>query len=225
MSMASHGVPLVGRDDELRVLTGMLERVGVRGGAVVVRGEAGIGKSALLAAASRLAAAGGLRVLRTAGVESETHVAFAGLQQLLRPVVGQVEMLPGPQRGAVSVALGRADAAAADLFLIALGTLSLVSEAATRAPVLLVVEDVQWLDRASADVLAFVARRLEFEPVISWKRLSIVDIRPVRSCWRWRRWRAGARRRCCMWACGTRGHCSPLTPTPRSCSRQRCGPI
>jgi DNA-binding CsgD family transcriptional regulator len=164
--MAPQALPLIGRDGELRILTGAVERVRDRGGAVVVRGEAGIGKSALLAEAGRLAAAGGLSVLRTTGVEAETHVPFAGLQQLLRPVVGQVEVLPGPQRDAVSAALGRTDAVPPDLYLIALGTLNLVSEAASRAPVLLVVEDAQWLDRASADVLAFVARRLEFEPVV-----------------------------------------------------------
>ncbi|MGB3440590.1 MAG: AAA family ATPase [Actinophytocola sp.] len=166
MVTVAKGVPLVGRDAELRLLGGLVERVRETGGSVVVRGEAGIGKSALLLAAGRMAADGGLRVLRTAGVEAESQVAFAGLYQLLRPVVGQVEELPGPQRDAVSAAFGGMHGVAPDLFLIALGTLNLVADAAARAPVLLVVEDVQWLDRASADVLAFVARRLEFEPVV-----------------------------------------------------------
>lgn len=166
MSTASESVPLVGRGAELRLLGDLVERVRETGAAVVVRGEAGIGKSALLVEASRMAASGGLRVLRTAGVEAEAQVAFAGLYQLLRPVVGQIEDLPEPQRATVSAAFGGNDAVAPDLFLIALGTLNLVAEAAARVPVLLVVEDVQWLDRASADVLAFVARRLEFEPVV-----------------------------------------------------------
>lgn len=166
MSTASENASLVGRGAELRLLGGLVERVRDTGGAVVVRGEAGIGKSALLLEAGRMAAARGLRVLRTAGVEAEARVPFAGLYQLLRPVVGQVEELPAPQRDAVSAAFGGTEAAAPDLFLIALGTLNLVAAAAARAPVLLVVEDVQWLDRASADVLAFVARRLEFEPVV-----------------------------------------------------------
>ena len=166
MSTASEGVPLIGRGAELRLLGGLVERVRDAGGAVVVRGEAGIGKSALLAEAGRMAAAAGLRVLRTAGVEAETRVAFAGLYQLLRPVVDQIEELPGPQRDAVSAAFGGTKVVSPDLFLIALGTLNLVAEAAARVPVLLVVEDVQWLDHASADVLAFVARRLEFEPVV-----------------------------------------------------------
>jgi DNA-binding CsgD family transcriptional regulator len=166
MSTASEGVPLVGREAELRLLGDLVERVRDAGGAVVVRGEAGIGKSALLLEAGRMAVAGGVRVLRTAGVEAEAQVAFAGLYQLLRPVVGQLDELPGPQRDAVSAAFGGTKAVAPDLFLIALGTLNLVAEAAARVPVLLVVEDVQWLDRASADVLAFVARRLDFEPVV-----------------------------------------------------------
>lgn len=166
MSIGSERAPLVGREAELRLLGDLVGRVGDGGGAVVVRGEAGVGKSALLAAAGRLAAESDVRVLRTAGVEAEAQVPFAGLYQLLRPIVGQVAELPGPQRAAVSAAFGGTDGAAPDLFLIALGTLNLVAEAAVRAPVLLVVEDVQWLDRASADVLAFVARRLDFEPVV-----------------------------------------------------------
>ena len=166
MSMARHAAPLVGRETELAFLGDRVGRVRDGGGAVVVRGEAGIGKSALLAAAGRSATAAGLRVLSTAGVESETRVAFSGLYQLLRPVLGEVESLPGPQRGAVLAAFGRTDAVAPDLFLIALATLNLLGEAATRAPILLVIEDAHWLDRASADVLVFVARRLDFEPVV-----------------------------------------------------------
>jgi DNA-binding CsgD family transcriptional regulator len=141
-------------------------RVRDRGGAVVVRGEAGIGKSALLVEAGRLATAAGLRVLMTAGVESETKVAFSGLYQLLRPILGKVDTLPATQRTAVLAALGRAEAETPDLYLVALATLNLLAEAAAHEPHLLLVEDAQWLDRASGDVLVFVARRLEFEPVV-----------------------------------------------------------
>jgi DNA-binding CsgD family transcriptional regulator len=166
MSLARHAAPLVGRGAELAVLRERIDSIRDAGGAIVVRGEAGIGKSALLREAGRLATAAGLRVLTTAGVESETQVAFSGLDQLMRPVLGEVGILPGPQRRALLAAIGRTDAAAPDLFLIALATLNLLGEAATRAPILLLVEDAHWLDRASADVLGFVARRLDFEPVV-----------------------------------------------------------
>ena len=157
---------LLGRAQELHVLNGLVERVREGGGALVLRGEPGIGKSALLIEAGRVAAAGGLRVLTTAGVQSETRVAFAGLYQLLRPVLGNVEQLPGPQRKALSAALGDTDAVVPDLFLIALATLNVLAESAVGRPVVVLVDDAQWLDPASAEVLAFVARRLAFEPVV-----------------------------------------------------------
>src|SRR5262245_24189881 len=94
----SPSTTLIGRDSELKLLRGWVERIRQQGSAMLVRGEAGIGKSALLTEASRLAAANGARVLWTAGVESEAHLAFAGLEQLLRPVMSHVEELPRPQR-------------------------------------------------------------------------------------------------------------------------------
>lgn len=133
---------------------------------MLVRGEAGIGKSALLLETTGNAAARGMQVLRTAGVESETHMPFAGLHQVLLPVRADISKLPGPQRDALGAAFGLTDARAPDLFLIALATLNLLGEAAVRAPVLLVAEDAHWLDRSSSDVLAFVARRLESEPIL-----------------------------------------------------------
>ncbi|TWP53994.1 AAA family ATPase [Lentzea tibetensis] len=150
----------------MRLLGSAIDRIRERGGAVVVRGEAGIGKSALLLETGRAAAGHGVRVLGTTGVESEARIPFAGLYQLLRPVLDDVAALPGPQRDAVLAAFGRSDVVAPDLHLIALATLNLMGDAAARTPMLLVVEDAQWLDPASADVLAFVARRLEFEPVV-----------------------------------------------------------
>ncbi|MGA5304893.1 helix-turn-helix transcriptional regulator [Nucisporomicrobium flavum] len=157
---------LVGREDELRFLGGLLERVGEGGGAAVVRGEAGIGKSTVLSAVSRQAADRQMRILMTTGVQSEAQIAFAGLERLLRPVIEQADRLPPAQRGALLAALGRSGEAVPELFLVALATLSLLAEAAAQSPVLLVVEDAQWLDLASAEVLMFVARRLEFEPVV-----------------------------------------------------------
>ncbi|MFG1604906.1 ATP-binding protein [Actinoplanes sp. NPDC049265] len=157
---------LSGRDDELRLLGDLLARAGDGGGATVLRGEAGIGKSAVLAEVAGRAETRRMRVLSTTGVESEAQIAFAGLDRLLRPVLDQADRLPSPQRDALLAAFGRAGTARPELFLIALATLSLLGEAATGTPVLLVVEDAQWLDRATADVLVFVARRLDDEPVV-----------------------------------------------------------
>jgi hypothetical protein len=107
-----------------------------------------------------------MRILRTAGVESEADMPSAGLYQLLRPIRTHTDELPAPQRHAVLAAFGMTDAAAPDLFLIALAALDLLGEAAAQAPTLLTVEDAHWLDRSSTDVLAFVARRLDFEPIV-----------------------------------------------------------
>jgi DNA-binding CsgD family transcriptional regulator len=156
---------LLGREPELRLLDELVDRVGERGAALVARGDAGIGKSALLAAASRRARDRGMLVLSTAGVQSEAHLPFAGLHQLLRPVLNGVNELPAPQRAALLAAFGMTEAAAPEFFLIALAALDLLGEAAARSPLLLVVDDAHWLDRPTSDVLAFVARRIEPEPI------------------------------------------------------------
>jgi DNA-binding CsgD family transcriptional regulator len=161
---AAHGSPLFGREHEQHEIKTLIERL-PSGGALIIRGAAGLGKSTLLADAAQLAAARNLQVLRATGVESEAHVAFAGLEQLLRPLRERAGKLPPPQRAALASALGQLDAVVPDVFLIALATLNLVADAATRAPVLILLEDGQWLDRATADVVAFMARRLEFEPI------------------------------------------------------------
>jgi DNA-binding CsgD family transcriptional regulator len=157
---------LLGRVAEIEILDGLVQGLPECGGALVVRGEAGIGKSALLDVARRTAAARGFSVLETGGVQSEAHLAFAGLHQLLRPALGRLDRLPVRQREAVEAAFGLGDSAAADTFLIALGTLDLLAEMAADAPLLLIVEDAQWLDTATCDVLAFVARRVELEPIV-----------------------------------------------------------
>ncbi|MBO0843872.1 MAG: AAA family ATPase [Nocardioides sp.] len=157
---------LVGRGRELQQLDGLVDRIGTSGGTLVVRGAAGIGKSALLAAASERARGHGARVVVTAGTQSEAHLAFGGLHQLLQPFLGRHVQLPEPQRRALDVALGITNGPAPDLFLIGLATLGVLTEAAETTPLLLVVEDAHWLDRSSAQVLAFVARRLEMEVVI-----------------------------------------------------------
>lgn len=163
---AGAAVPLVGRATELRLIGSLIDGIGDQGGALIVRGEPGIGKSALLAAASRDATRRGMRVLTATGVRSETRLAFAGLHQLLRPVLGHIDRLAVPQREAIRAALGQTPAGAADFFLTALATLDLLAEAAIQAPVLVIAEDAHWLDRSTADVLAFVARRLEYEPIL-----------------------------------------------------------
>jgi hypothetical protein len=134
-----------------------------RGGALAVRGDPGIGKIAMLAAASATASSKGVLVLRTAGAQSETGLAFAGLHQLLRPVLSRLDRLPGPQRDALSAAFGALDVAAPDPFLIALAALNLLACAAQRVPLLLVVDEAQWLDPPTAGALAFIARRVDAE--------------------------------------------------------------
>lgn len=160
------GRALFGRRRELGVLDGMLDGIGERGAALLVHGPAGIGKSALLNAARVVAVSRGIRVLTVTGVQSEAHLPFAGLHQLIRPIADRVEDLPAPQRNAVRAAFGMTAAAAANLFYIALAALDLLADAAASVPLLLIAEDVQWLDRPTLDVLAFVARRLESDPIV-----------------------------------------------------------
>src|SRR5882724_3506482 len=155
---------LRGRLDECAVLDGLLDGArGGRSGVLVLRGEAGIGKTALLEHASE--SASDATLLRAVGVESEMELAFAALHQLCAPVDDFVDRLPAPQREALEITFGVSAGPAPDRFLVALAALSLFSEAAQERPLLCVIDDAQWLDRASAQVLAFVARRLLAEPV------------------------------------------------------------
>ncbi len=157
---------LFGRESELDVLDRLLDDVHDRGGSLAVTGGPGVGKSALLAEAAARAAHRGMLVLQATGVQSEALLAFAGLHQLLRPVLGHLDRLAAPQRDALRAAFGLADGYAPDLFLTALAALDLLAENAAGAPVLVIADDAQWLDGPTRDVLAFVARRLEFEPVV-----------------------------------------------------------
>jgi DNA-binding CsgD family transcriptional regulator/tetratricopeptide (TPR) repeat protein len=155
---------LLGRRGECEVLDGLLGAV--RAGesrALVVRGEPGVGKTALL---DYLAGrASGCRVVAAAGVESEMELAFAGLHQLCAPMLDRLGRVPGPQREALRTAFGMSAGPAPDRFLVGLAVLGLLSEAAGERPLVCLVDDAQWLDDASAQVLAFVARRLAAEPV------------------------------------------------------------
>ena len=157
---------LLGRESEVRLLGGLLDRVTDQGGALMVSGGPGIGKSALLGEAVRGARERGMLVLKVTGVQSEAVLPFAGLHSLLRPLLGRVDALGAPQRDAVLAAFGMTDAAVPDPFLTALAALDLMAEAAARAPVLVVADDAHWLDQATRDALTFVARRLEFEPIL-----------------------------------------------------------
>jgi DNA-binding CsgD family transcriptional regulator len=162
---SSSGLPLFGREAEVAMLHQLVARIPERGGTLVLRGDPGIGKSALLEEASAAAGAMGLSVLRTAGAQSETGLAFAGLYQLLRPVLTCLHRLPGPQRDALSAAFGALDVPAPDPFLIALAALNLLACAAERVSLLLVVDDAQWLDPPTASAVAFIARRVDAEPI------------------------------------------------------------
>src|SRR3954452_1284525 len=158
--------PLLGRSQEQCLLTSLLDDVATRGEALILRGEPGIGKSRLLAEAAHDARARGIVVLTTTGVQSEAHLPFAGLHQLLRPVRARAAELPAVQRAALDAAFGLTPEVAPEHYRIAMAALDLVSEIASDAPVLLVVEDAHWLDRPTADVLAFLARRIESDPIV-----------------------------------------------------------
>ncbi len=147
-------------------MTSLLDDVATRGHALVLRGEPGIGKSRLLSECERTARRRGMAVLTTAGVQSEAHLPFAGLHQLLRPVRERASGLRDLQRAALDAAFGLTPDPAPERFRIAMAALDLVSDVAADAPLLLVVEDAHWLDRPTADVLAFVARRIESDPII-----------------------------------------------------------
>jgi len=146
------------------LLDGLLAEVrGGKGRSLVLRGEAGIGKTALLE--YLVESASGMTVLRAVGVESEMELAYASLHQLCAPLLDRFERLPAPQRQSLEVVFGLSVGPPPDRFLVGLGVLSLLSEVAEERPLLCVVDDAQWLDQASALTLAFVARRLLAEPV------------------------------------------------------------
>jgi DNA-binding CsgD family transcriptional regulator len=157
---------LFGRQRERRLLNDLVDHAQERGGALVLRGDAGIGKSALLAVARSDATDQGFGVLTATGVLSEAHIPFAGLHQLLQPILSRVDELLAAQRDRVLAAFGVTETKVADVSLIALATLDLLGDVAAHSPLLLLVEDAQWLDQPTCDVLAFVARRLESEPIV-----------------------------------------------------------
>ena len=153
-----------GRVSECAVLDRLLDDVrDGHSGVLVVRGEAGVGKTDLLRYAARQAA--GCRIAQISGVEAEMELPFAGLHQLCAPMLGQLDPLPKPQKEALRVALGVSQGNPPDRFLVALAALSLMSEVAEERPLVCLVDDAEWLDSASGQVLGFVARRLLAESV------------------------------------------------------------
>src|SRR4051812_48595718 len=155
---------LLGRTAECELIGAAIAsaRAG-QSGALVLRGEPGIGKSALLEYA--VAGAAGATVLRARGVESEVTIAFAGLHELLRPALGAIDRLPAPQAGALRTALGLAPARGAEPPLVGAATLGLLDVLAEAGPVLVAIDDLQWLDGPSAGAVVFAARRLLADPV------------------------------------------------------------
>jgi DNA-binding CsgD family transcriptional regulator len=155
---------LLGRTGELQVLDRLIANArGGQSAVLVLRGEPGIGKTALLS--HLIGQASDFQVLRAAGVESEMELAFAGLHQLCAPMLGRLDSLAEPQQRGLSVAFGLALGHNPDRFMVALGTLSLMAETSEERPLLCVVDDAQWLDQASAQVLGFVGRRLLAESI------------------------------------------------------------
>jgi DNA-binding CsgD family transcriptional regulator/tetratricopeptide (TPR) repeat protein len=156
---------LLGRRNEQAVLAGLLQgaREG-RSGVLVLRGEAGIGKTTLLT--DLVAGAAGLRVLQISGAESEMELAYAGVHHLCAPLLDHVDRLPKPQRLALRVAWGMEEGDAPDRFLVGLAVLTLLGEAAAERPTVCTVDDAQWVDAASLQTLAFVARRFEADPIV-----------------------------------------------------------
>lgn len=164
----SRSVPprLLGRDGELRALSAHLEAVDARGCAVGLSGEPGVGKSALQAAAVGLARARGFTVLTARGSQSETHLPFASLHQVLRPLLPRAERLPVMQRDALFACFAMGGTTEVNPFFAFLAVLELLVDLGRRTPVLVCLDDVHWMDRPSIDALAFVARRIDSERVV-----------------------------------------------------------
>ena len=165
--MADEDTNLVGREEELSRLRGLVAPPYTESRVLLLLGDPGMGKTVLLAEAARGARSAGMRVLAAAGRESEQDLAFAGLHQLLRPVLDRVDGLPAVQakalRGAFAIS---EDPVPPDALLTGIAVLTLLSGLSEESPLLVVADDAQWLDRASLDALAFAARRLESERLV-----------------------------------------------------------
>ncbi|WP_158600694.1 ATP-binding protein [Tessaracoccus antarcticus] len=158
---------LVGRQVEIARMLAGVDALPHRGGGLVIRGEAGIGKSALLSVAIQRAMARGSRVLHLAATESEAALPYAALQQILRPLIRRPDSMRARPRGVLDRAFGDAIGATPDLFAVGIAALEVLSDLAPGSGLILVVDDAQWMDESTARVLAFVSRRLTLDPVLS----------------------------------------------------------
>ena len=166
---------IVGRDDELRRLREFADQIRVQGESLLLSGDAGVGKTALLDAAAQYARAQGYRVVHADGVEFEAGVSFAALHLVLQPLLGDLEKLTEWHRDALMTALGLREGPRLDQLVLTNATLALLAAAADSAPLLLIIDDMPWIDRASAAVLGFVARRLGTD-------ISLAAIRQPKRC-------------------------------------------
>lgn len=159
---------LVGRDAELEQIESVVEAAALGGGTVRIAGNPGVGKSALLRAGTELAIARGYTTLSVRAAEGESHLAFAALYQLLRPILGRIDELPAGHRAALTSAFGLTEPGAvpANRFFIALAALELLADAAAKTPVLVGVDDLSWLDEASREAIEFISRRITDEQIV-----------------------------------------------------------
>ena len=157
--------PLIGRDPERALISGLLDAAAAHGVVLVIRGTPGIGKSALLEWAAATAG-DGFQVLRAAGTAAEFGFPFAALHQIVRPVLSHSIRLPRHRREALDVAFGKESDSPSDLFSVAMAALDLIAEAAARKPVLLLADDVHRMDPSSQQALAFVARRISSDRIV-----------------------------------------------------------
>jgi DNA-binding CsgD family transcriptional regulator len=164
--MVVGGGSLIGRAAELAAMYAQVDDIQRQGSVLVAVGEAGIGKSSLLRAAAEHARTKGCLILQVTGVESEAGLPFAGLHQLLRPILSDLDAVPPPHQRALRSAFGLEDGRVPDLFLTALAALSLVTEVAVTRPVAIVVDDLQWVDETTREVLGFLARRIGSDPIV-----------------------------------------------------------
>lgn len=160
MAQLDDDLCLLGRERELADVDVFLTRAETDGAALLLTGDPGVGKSSLLDAAARRAVARGLRVVRAGGVEYETDVSFAGLHQLVDRLADELVQLPAPSREALQVALGLDSGHAPERLTVLQASLALLRRAATETPLLVVIDDMHWLDRATASVVGFVGRRV-----------------------------------------------------------------
>src|SRR4051794_14211014 len=162
MKLAMAPERLLDRDAEVESLDRLLTDVtaDARGAGLVIRGAPGLGKAALLRIVAQRAADRGWRVLRTDGTPAEMRLPLAALHKLVRSLLAEMDQLPAAQRAVLQGAFGLVEAPRPEMFQVAMATLDLLAEVATHGPVAVLVDDAHWLDRSSAEVLAFVARRL-----------------------------------------------------------------